>query len=225
MTLADIIEEYQLETYRIFKDKDVDGRVINQYFIFDNHQDYLDKYLGAFAGLDNLTEVIIYAVSGFFKLTSKGLSFFVQHGHQYQWTDGNGNLRGIAPDILKNVRDGLLMNIDAIKAVKVFSELIKVVNDNRVRNFGETAIYDTSLRIGAYLNIAPAEIYLHTGAKKGAEELERKGYLPAGSSVCKSIPVTLLPEELKPFPPTYLEHFFCVAKDRLAEMEPKKLNA
>lgn len=225
MTLAEIIAEYQLESYKIFKDKDVDGKVINQYFVFDNHQDYLNKYLGAFISLDNLTEVIIYAVNGFFKLTNRGLSFFIQHGHQYQWTDDNGNLRGIAPEILKEVRDKLLMNIDAIKAVKDFAALIDVVNENRIRFFGETAIYDTSLRIGSFLNIEPEHVYLHTGAKKGAEELERKGYLPAGSSDRKSIPMEIMPVELQPFKPAYLEHFFCVAKERLANLELKQLSA
>lgn len=225
MTLAEIIAEYQLETYKIFKDKDVEGRVINQYFIFDNHQDYLEKYLGTFANLDNLTEVIIYSVNGFFKLTNKGLSFFIQHGHQYQWTDHNGNLRGIASEILNQVRDNLLMNIDVLKAVKDFAELIKVVNDSRVRFFGETAIYDTSLRIGSYLKIEPEQVYLHTGSKKGAEELEIKGYLPSGSSNQKSLPMAVMPDELKPFKPAYLEHFFCVAKERLAKMEPRKLLA
>lgn len=220
MTLAQIIAAYQLETYSFFKGEDKDGRVINQTFIFDNHQDYLDKYLGAFSGLDNLTEVIVYAVNGFFKLTNKGITFFIQHGQQHVWKDGDGNLHEVAPEILRQVRDNLVMRIDAVRAVNDFSALIQIVNESRVSGFGATAIYDASLRIGSYLQIEPQEIYLHTGAKKGCKALENKGYLPAGSSNRPSLPMELMPKELQPFKPAYLEHFLCVAKDRLKKMEP-----
>lgn len=223
MTLQDIIDQYSVEAYKIFKDRDANGKAINQFFIFDSHQDYLDKYLHAYADLDNLTEAIIYAVSGFFKITQNGVSFFIQHGHQHQWTDENGNLRGISKNIIQEVRDKLIMRIDVIQAVQDFSQLIEVVNQSKVRGFGLTSIYDTSLRIGAYLRIDPKEVYLHTGALKGCQALEQKGYLPIGTSQLTSVPMELIPQELRIFKPVYLEHFFCAAKERLIKMAPRLL--
>ena len=212
MTLDEIIVRYQLEEYSFFKVTDIDGKKINQRFIFDSHNDYLSKYLDFYKNLDNVTELIVYAVNGFFKVTKNGFQFFIQHGHQTEFKDSNGNLRGISSKILKEVSERLIMNIDAVKAVKDFSEVIEVVNNARVKGFGELAIYDTSVRIGSYLNIEPENVFLHRGAREGCFELEKKGYIEIGLSDRPFIEMAQLPVQLQSMKPLSLEHFFVLLR-------------
>lgn len=219
MTLEELIEIYQLESYEFYVDKDKDGMIVKRYFIFDNHQDYLDKYLGFYKNLGELTEVIIYATNGFFKVTQLGVDFFIRHGHQAEFKDKAGNLRGINPSILNEVKQNLIMNIDALKAVQDFKQLIDIVKDAKVRGFGELAIYDTSIRIGSFLDVLPTEVFLHAGTRIGCRELEQKGYIEIGSSESLSIALSKLPVVLQQFQSLYLEHFFCAAKDKFKMLD------
>lgn len=222
MTLDELVEEYSLENYKLFFGKDRHGKTINQWFIFDNHEEYLDKYLGFYKNMEELTEAIIYATDGFFKLSNRGVEFFIRHGHQSEYKDKKGQLKGIKPSILSEVRNNLIRNIDVFRAVKKFDQVIEVVNSARISGFGELAVYDTSLRIGSFLNIEPDAVYLHAGSRDGCRSLEVKGYLPTGSSELSLIHTNFLPKILQNMKPASLEHFFCAAKDRLKEITPLK---
>jgi hypothetical protein len=49
-----------------------------------------------------------------------------------------------------------------------------------IERFGELAVYDTSLRLGAWLKKSPTLVYLHAGTRKGARALGldvKRGYL------------------------------------------------
>ena len=50
-------------------------------------------------------------------------------------------------------------------------------------------VYDTAVRIGAYLNLEPEEVYLHAGTKKGAAAL--------GFKHRKTIDPKVLPREFQ----------------------------
>lgn len=67
--------------------------------------------------------------------------------------------------------DSLIQHLDEIQNVLSFEQLINIVRSASVTGIGELAIYDTAVRIGAYLNIFPERIYLHAGAKVGAKGL------------------------------------------------------
>jgi hypothetical protein len=56
-----------------------------------------------------------------------------------------------------------------ISTINNFAELYEVVKSRRVYGVGDLAIYDAAVRIGAFLNILPDQIYLHAGARIGAE--------------------------------------------------------
>lgn len=85
------------------------------------------------------------------------------HKHSHQ--------RRINTDHLSKFCDRILLMKDEIKEVRSFYELFKIIQDCKVDNIGELCIYDTSHRIGAFLGIFPDAIYLHSGTKKGANEV------------------------------------------------------
>src|SRR5215510_13117137 len=63
--------------------------------------------------------------------------------------------------------------VETFKACKTFERLHFEVEKvaRSVGGLGELYIYDTALRIGAYLRISPAEVYLHRGTRDGARKL------------------------------------------------------
>jgi len=107
---------------------------------------------------------------------------------------------------LAAARDRLL-NLD-VGECKSFAALFDLVERaiGSVHRIGELAIYDTALRLGAYLELQPCHIYLHRGARLGASRLgldasrrflDRSG-LPAGFN-------SLQPHEI--------EDCLCIYKD------------
>ena len=60
-----------------------------------------------------------------------------------------------------------------LTACKSFHELHTVIGEllSPISGLGELYIYDTAVRIGAYLGLAPEFVYLHAGTRKGARAL------------------------------------------------------
>jgi hypothetical protein len=77
-----------------------------------------------------------------------------------------------------------------------------------VRGLGPLYIYDASLRLGAFLKLAPKFVYLHAGTRVGARALglgKRRAYLEKRE----------LPEALQVLTPDELESFLCIYKSLL----------
>lgn len=103
-----------------------------------------------------------------------------------------------------------------ISSCSSFDDLWTVVGElrDKHRGIGELYHYDTALRIGAYLGLAPDAVYVHAGVRKGARAL---GF-PAG--MCK-IKVSALPSPLRKLSPSAIEDFLCIYKDDLWKLEDK----
>jgi hypothetical protein len=74
-----------------------------------------------------------------------------------------------------------------------------------IRGLGELFCYDTSLRLGAFLNRGPEFIYLHRGTREGARALglnARVQYLTSSQ----------LPAEIRKLAPLEAEDFLCIYK-------------
>ena len=74
-----------------------------------------------------------------------------------------------------------------------------------IPGIGELMVYDTSLRIGAKLGLAPKHVYLHSGTRKGARVLGlnwRKPYLE----------IAELPRDLRLLEPHEVEDCLCIYK-------------
>jgi hypothetical protein len=222
MTLEELIKEYKMEDYAFWKYKDKEGNDIKAYFVFDTHSDYLDKYLNFYKNLPNLTELIVHAADGVFKLTKNGVEYFIRHNHQEVFLDRLGNQRGVPFEISRQVRDNLIKRMNDIFTARTFDEIFKIVTDCKVKGFGELSIYDTSMRIASYLNIEPDKVYLHAGARKGMEILEKKGYVYQGSAKRKFIEINAMPEPLKQLTAAETEHFLCSKKEKMKNLEKVK---
>lgn len=219
MTLEELIELYKREDYRFWKYNDKDGKNIQTYFIFETHKEYLDKYLGFYKSLPNLTEVIVHAADGIFKLTNDGIEYFIRHNHQEVFLDRNGNKRGVSFDITKQVRNNLIKRISDVLNARNFDEIFQIVTECKVKGFGELSIYDTSMRIASHLNIEPDKVYLHAGARKGLEILEEKGYVQLGSSRRKHIEIKNLPKPMQNLKAAVSEHLLCSMKGTMNSLD------
>lgn len=112
------------------------------------------KYLDHFENLDSLDDAIHFACVG------KGGNI---HGHQ----------RRVGKEILERAIQELLRHADEIKACTSFDTLLACVekHTNKIYRFGDLAVYDTTLRIGAYRDLWPQVVYLHAGTRKGCKAL------------------------------------------------------
>ena len=97
-----------------------------------------------------------------------------------------------------------------LQECKTFQELFSQVEFimKKVPNAGDLYKYDTALRIGAKLGLAPEAVYLQTGALKGARRL-----LPG--TKCRTLPKDAFPKEFQPLSCSEIENFLCSYKDRL----------
>lgn len=219
MTLEELISQYKTEEYKFWKYRDKNGNDIQTHFFFETHSDYLDKYLSFYKELPNLTEVIVHASDGIFKLTNNGIEYFIRHNHQEVFLDKDGNKRGVPFEVSKQVRDNLIKRMNDILKARTFDEIFQVVTECKVKGFGELSIYDTSMRIASHLNIEPDKIYLHAGARKGLEILEEKGYVKDGSSKKKYVEIKEMPKQMQQLKAAETEHMLCSMKDRMNHLE------
>lgn len=222
MDLSHLVSIYHTERYKYYKPTTPDNRIIQTWLIFDNHDDYFDNYLGFYKTLPDFTELIVHAVDGTFIVTNKGINDFIKHNHQKIYVK-NGVQMGVSDEVLHKVRNNLLKETNKLQSAHSFDELFKIVSMAKERGFGHLAIYDTTVRIGAYLGIEPNKVFLHAGAQTGMRILEEKGYVKPGLSEYLFVEVEYLPLELKEFKPIVTEHFLCSQKDKLKLLPAIKL--
>ena len=71
----------------------------------------------------------------------------------------------------------LLSNLSLVKAATTFEELHRVIENltGEIPKIGELMVYDTALRIGAYLGLHPSKVFVHAGTREGAQHLGFEG--------------------------------------------------
>ena len=74
---------------------------------------------------------------------------------------------------------------------------------------GPLYVYDTCLRIGAYLKLMPKLVHLHSGALTGARSL-------LGRVTRKKLRVSDFPQALHALKPYEIEDFLCIYKSKLS---------
>ncbi len=124
----------------------------------------------------------------------------LRYSHQYR----------ITRKAIQEANRLLLEKHDVLQKCKSFHELwqrIKIILET-VKGLGELYIYDTALRIGAYLNLLPDRVYLHAGTRAGANAF---GIV---SRHTEWIDVSELPNILKELPPHEVEDILCIYKDK-----------
>ena len=154
------------------------------------HGPRLAAYLDFFRELDLLDDAIRFACHG-----KEGKI----HGHQH--------LVGKAK--LEQARKKLQKCADEIAAVESFDDLLTLVEDrtSSIYRFGVLAVYDTSLRLGAYHDVWPEIVYLHAGTRKSCKAL---GVPTKGGTV----ELEQLPKPIRSLEPYQAEDFLCIFKDQ-----------
>jgi hypothetical protein len=121
--------------------------------------------------------------------------------------------RRIPKKVLLKCEKVLLTNSKLIKTSSSFDDLHSLIKMKigNIFGVGELMIYDTSFRIGSYLNLEPNVIYLHAGTRKGAE------YLGIKNRKIKFIHKRQLPIEFNKLRPYEIEDVLCIYKKALKE--------
>lgn len=125
--------------------------------------------------------------------------------------------RHLKESTVDEVRQELREHQKAIKAVANFEELFALFERILlpIRGVGEMYVYDTALRMGAFLRKLPDQIYLHKGT--------REGVMALGISVeeRKSVDVSELPTPFQVLKPHEIEDVLCIYKIEINRIHRK----
>ena len=118
--------------------------------------------------------------------------------------------RRLKKSSLKRALRALQEASDEIARARSFDELFELIGTavRPIPGIGELYVYDTSLRIGARLNLFPERVYLHAGARAGARALGLNHRAHALS-------VSVLPKEFRVLEPHEIEDVLCIFKKEL----------
>lgn len=109
---------------------------------------------------------------------------------------------------MKQAHHCLLQSRDQLKKARTFEDLHEILRTafSDVHGLGALYTYDTALRLGFFLGLAPEKVYLHAGTRQGARAL--------GVRCSDVVEVSALPKELQTLPPHEIENFLCIFKPR-----------
>jgi hypothetical protein len=121
--------------------------------------------------------------------------------HPHQWR--------IPLRVLQRAAERLSRAKGELKRSPNFDGLIRIVGRKAgsIHGIGDLAVYDFALRIGAWLRLKPAKVYLHAGTRQGAKALRLDVRGRA------SIEMRELPRALRRLEPWEAEDVLCIFKD------------
>lgn len=120
-----------------------------------------------------------------------------------------GHQRRIPKSAYPEVERILLASTQRLRAASDFDSLHHLVNEliGPVYGVRELFVYDAAARIGAFLGVEPAIVYLHAGTLEGARRL---GLVKRGQ---RTLTLEEIDEEVRELGPAEIENFLCVFKD------------
>ncbi|MDY6803319.1 MAG: hypothetical protein SXA11_05865 [Cyanobacteriota bacterium] len=109
----------------------------------------------------------------------------------------------------EGLRIALIDNIqsDRFETFEQLYEWVKSVA-HQVDGLGELVTYDVALRLGMWLNLEPAVVYLHRGTRDGAKKFNV-------NVKEKTATVSAFPPEMQELGATHAENFLCIYKEHL----------
>jgi hypothetical protein len=166
--------------------------IIDDYRV--NYQKNANDELNAFRIQPTLEKAISYAALAQIPKINKRFS------HQYR----------LRNDALYQAKKALFGNQDVMKSSSSFNELYQnietIVGD--ICGLGELYVYDTTIRIGAWLGLAPDEIFVHAGVRTGVRNL---GLDPTRLKISR----TELPKAFAAMEAHEIEDIMCIYKDEM----------
>lgn len=137
------------------------------------------------------------------------------YGEKVQKREWKGKyIRGHAPwnndeDCYHIWLETIDQNLPRLTKIITFSELYQEVKELTIPGIGPLTIYDTATMIGCPNGVYPAVVYLHAGAKSGANAIGIDGEeVPKEDFVAKFSAFEVLE-------PIQIEDFLCIYKLRL----------
>lgn len=96
---------------------------------------------------------------------------------------------------------------------RTFDELHEMVKGaiGSIPGIGTLTVYDTALRIGATLSLAPTRVYLHTGTRAGARKLGLNWR-------ADSLVMTAIPAAFRELEPREVEDVLCIFEDHFDQL-------
>ncbi len=123
--------------------------------------------------------------------------------------------RRIAQAVLHASKNSLLgVNLESCKTFSELHERVKTAISD-ISGIGELTIYDTALRIGAYLRLEPELIYLHAGVRDGVKALGLNHGL-------HTLEKSQLPRQFHSLRPCEIEDCLCIYKKELRGKETRR---
>jgi len=121
-------------------------------------------------------------------------------------------------------RDALEVSANRLRRAKLetartFDDLYDIVSRaiGSIRGIGELTVYDTALRIGAKLSLAPDRIYLHAGTRVGARKLGLNWRED-------SLALSDIPEALRELKPREIEDCLCIFEEHFTNIRNRPSN-
>ena len=129
-----------------------------------------------------------------------------------RWADGKMHVhqRRVGSEKLKEgLRIALIDNIQSDR-FETFEQLYGWVESvaHQVDGLGELVTYDVALRLGMWLNLEPAVVYLHGGTREGAKKFNV-------DVKEKTATLSTFPPEIQNLGATHAENFLCIYKEHL----------
>jgi predicted nucleic acid-binding protein len=125
--------------------------------------------------------------------------------------------RRIPRKVLRASAKALLERADDLRAATSFEQLHDLVRStiDPIPGIGELTVYDTALRIGAYLGLEPEVVFLHAGTREGATALG----IPRRTAAVR---LADLPPPFRRLRPREVEDCLCIYKRaiRLIQVRP-----
>jgi len=125
--------------------------------------------------------------------------------------------RRIPNSVLSEAHKKLLICKGSILCCKSFDDLYQIVFSeiHSIHGIGDLTVYDTTLRIGAWLKIEPVTVFLHAGTRVGAKRLG----LNASRKV---LTLSEVPTPLRKLLAREIEDVLCIYKNSFSTDFPQK---
>lgn len=133
-----------------------------------------------------------------------------QNGQQRSMPKRHGHQRRLKKADMTKALKRLQSKASELESAKSFIEIYDCVSKicKPIDGLGKLYVYDTALRIGAFMKLKPKRVYLQAGALAGARALS----LDVKNS---PLPVKDFPKPLHELEPYEIEDFLCVCKGQL----------
>lgn len=108
---------------------------------------------------------------------------------------------------------------DGLEWMTPFDAMHDWIDSVKPYGIGPVTVYDVAVRIGAFLEVEPEQVYMHAGVRQGLKSLEAAlgnhaaGKRLAGAHKLKRVPLYLFPKPLRSMKADDVEDLLCTYRE------------